>query len=277
MSDQPPTNQPPGETGPPAGPFNIPFARPVTLQADAILPSAGVSGPRTIGRLRALIEMLILIPATLLGIAFTVGPLSFLRLADTRWYNLASSVGMGCGALLACMAMLIIDRHKPASIGWTAGRWKSNVALGCLGLVGLYGFVFLPASLAFPYVAEQSEVIQRQIQQTFPPLTLGWNIVLMAFVAVWEETIFRGFVLTRLQTILKRWWLAVIVSAVLFASIHGYQSILAVGAITCLALVMGSLFAWRRSLVPCIALHWMHNMVTLLVIHAAQTATSPAA
>jgi membrane protease YdiL (CAAX protease family) len=178
---------------------------------------------------------------------------------------------MGVGAVAACALMMLIARSKPASIGWTTRGLPLNVGLGIVATIVIYVGVLLPLGIAFPQLAEQTEATQKAIEQTFPPIGLGGTALLLTFVALWEEVIFRGFVMTRLQAILHRWWLTIPVASIIFGAIHGYEGPLAMIMISLLALAMSGLFVWRRSLVAPMVLHWLHNMVTLVILRQIST------
>jgi membrane protease YdiL (CAAX protease family) len=249
----------------------VPLARPVTVEALASTTAESDPWPPQMTRLRALIELLLLVPAGFLGMLVVVIPFSIRPPADQRWLNICSSVGMGVGTLTACALMMLIARRKPASIGWTTRNLPSNVGLGLASAVALYVTFLLPLGIAFPQLAEHTEATQKAIERTFPPIGLGGTALLLTFVALWEEVIFRGFVMTRLQAILRRWWLTIPVASIVFGAIHGYEGLLAMIMITILALVMSVLFVWRRSLVAPMVLHWLHNMMTLLVLRTIST------
>ena len=85
-------------------------------------------------------------------------------------------------------------------------------------------------------------------------------------VALWEEIVFRGFVLTRLNAIFKRWWLTILLASSVFGAVHIYEGLLAVLLISGLALIMSVLFVWRRSLVPSIVFHFLHDLVIFTLL-----------
>jgi membrane protease YdiL (CAAX protease family) len=99
---------------------------------------------------------------------------------------------------------------------------------------------------------------------------------LAAFVAVWEETVFRGFVLGRLRAALPapatprgpllRDAVAVVVCGLCFGAGHGYQGALGLMQTTMAGMVLGTLAVWRGSLWPAIAAHLAIDAFGLLVI-----------
>ena len=79
-------------------------------------------------------------------------------------------------------------------------------------------------------------------------------------VAVSEELIFRGFLMTRLRRVMGSWTLAVVVSAVLFVACHDVPP----GAIPFIAIpsiVWSVMTIWRKSLVPAITSHFLLDLM----------------
>jgi membrane protease YdiL (CAAX protease family) len=122
-------------------------------------------------------------------------------------------------------------------------------------------------SVLFPHLIEPSTTAQQAIEETFPPLDMHWMIGVMLFVGVWEEVVFRGFLLTRLQVLLKRRWLTVLIGAAAFGAVHSYEGPLAMSVIFVLGIVLGTLFVWRRSLVPGVVYHAAHNLIVVRLMH----------
>ncbi len=79
--------------------------------------------------------------------------------------------------------------------------------------------------------------------------------------AVCEEVAFRGFILSGLRHLGRKWW-AIVLSAAFFGLAHGVlqQSIMA----ALLGVVLGLLAVQTGSLVPCILFHMTHNGLLLL-------------
>jgi membrane protease YdiL (CAAX protease family) len=99
------------------------------------------------------------------------------------------------------------------------------------------------------------------IRETFPRMSLPALMLMMTFVAIWEEVVFRGFLLTRLRALVGRWWLAIFIGAILFSFGHIYQGLLGMFVTFILGLILGALFVWRKSLVPGIVYHICQNVL----------------
>lgn len=242
------------------------MARPI--DQDVLAPALTIGYARQVlrkrppSRIRAIIELVVLVPAAVVGGMAANLSVSLLPLQDARWANVAFSLGMGAGCLVACALILYVARHGPATIGLTRRRMRANIGIGLLALFLTY-VVLIQLSLAavifFPELMERSTA-QKAIEESFPPMSAGQVVLMCAFVAFWEEVVFRGFLLTRLHVLLRRWTLAVPLGAVLFGIPHVYQGYLAVGVVSTLGIIMGILFAWRKSLVPPIVFHFAHNV-----------------
>jgi len=258
-------------------PEGIPLARPVAVDSDAdieALPCADVatpSWPAPMSRLRAVIELLLLLISSE-GVAFVARELSTrVSLTDPRWFQVLSTAGVGAILMLACFVIVRVAGHLPSSIGWTRKDLGINVAIGLGALVATYVVFFsgiFAASFVFPDLLTETPAAQQAIEKHFPPMRLYWVLPLTIFVAFWEEIIFRGFLLTRLNAIFKRWWLTILLASAMFGAIHIYEGLLAVLIISGLALVMSTLFVWRRSLVPSIVLHFLHNLFIFILLSA---------
>ena len=273
-----------GGMGSDAPAISLPVARPIRLEAEdagdfAIVPTARPLSveppwPPIMSRVRAVVELIILLFVSCVGLIGVEIILIPWAIEDPRWGQLFGGVGVGCVALLACVTMMALARQKPASIGWTAKKFGFNVLLGLIGLgVVMASRIALVVSavLIEPSLMEDLTQAQQGIEENLPRMQLMTMLIVMSFVAIWEEVVFRGFLLTRLQAVLRCWWLTILLSSVLFGLLHAYEGWFATVMIAVMGAIMGGLFVWRRSLVPAIVLHWLHNVGALVVLHAAST------
>lgn len=268
-----------------APPDAVPIARPIILPADTclcvpglarggVVPAIGYAAAGSpwypqMSLLRAVGELLLLLTILVGGAVggYILG--SSAEPGDDRWQGMAANLGMGLMGLIAVPAMLLWARQPGASIGWTSRRLGLNALVGLGSLILFYVVLYsglLAACLAFPELLDGTNTAQKAIEQAVPPLPMAQMMLLMIVTVLWEEVVFRGFLLTRLRAIFNTWWLAIPFASLLFAVAHFYQGALAVVVIAWLALLMSLLFVWRRSLVPCLVLHWLHNVGTILLL-----------
>lgn len=89
------------------------------------------------------------------------------------------------------------------------------------------------------------------------PFLIGFSVFLACFVApVIEEIFFRGFLYPAVKKAWGKFW-APVLSAGLFAGVH--ESLFSFLPIFFLGLVLCYLYEKRRSVLPCISLHIIHN------------------
>jgi len=229
--------------------------------------------PMPMSRIRALAELFLVALAFVVGVITTGLVMRGWPELDERWLNVGSTAGGGVGALLTCALLLRVAGHTPLTIGWTRAQILNNVSIGLGALVLTYVALFIVAMTSvifYPEILQKTPQAQKAFQEAFPPTSLSTLVLMMVFVAIWEEVVFRGFALTRLQAIFKRWWLAIAVSAAFFGVLHHYEGVIGMAVIAGLAFVMGVLFAWRKSLVPSIVFHLVNNVVFVLLIRLSE-------
>jgi membrane protease YdiL (CAAX protease family) len=193
-----------------------------------------------------------------------------------------SAVLLGTLMLLAAALVVRRDASWRASLGLEYQAAGAVLGWSLLGLIGTYA-VNLVISTA--YLASQGnlEAIMAHRATWFGKLAevpLGAILPIAAFVAVWEETIFRGFLLGRLRAsipvrdapgaVLCRDAAAVILTALFFGAGHGYQGGLGLLQTTAAGAALGALAVWRKSLWPAIGAHLAIDAFGLLVLKALQ-------
>lgn len=220
----------------------------------------------TEGRVRALwrivpvTALVLVVPGVVLEV--TLGdsnlPLVFRSLAGNAIYA-------GITALVLVVWARYVDRRPLAQYGFALDRsWAYGLALGALvGLVGWGGA--LATDLAFnwarieavlsPGVGDVSGVV------AFSAFTIQW-----AFVAFWEETLFRGLVMRNAIEGLSVPWLSrraavvggLVGSSALFAVLHAGQasSALALGFWLLAGLLLGTAYVSTDQLAIPIGLHF---------------------
>lgn len=254
--------------------LQIPMARPVSIDAlregrdTAASVSPGADG-LTVGG--AIVQILLVLLAGTAG-AFAAGFVStLLPLGDRRWGELITTAGAGAAGMAAVFMMVRLAGQRPAAIGWRINRAGADIGLG-VGMAFAVYLVMILAAMAWvafnPQVLNERTQAQQAIEQAIPHTSILSLVLMMSFVAVWEEVVFRGFLLTRLRAIFRRWWLAVLFGAVLFSLGHGWQGRVATVITGSVGVFLGLLFVWRRSLLPPVAFHLTFNLIGMLLLRA---------
>jgi uncharacterized protein len=169
-------------------------------------------------------------------------------------------------ALVSLILFLLWRNREPFDrIGWTRRRLLREAALGVL----LYVF-FLGGSLLMSFGLGR-------VAPGPPAAAIPWFLTARAWaemplalalllVVAWsEETIYRGYLLYRFTGLTSRPATAVLLSSVLFGLGHGYQGLTGTGILCLMGIVLAIVYLWRRSLVAPFVMHFLHNLVKILL------------
>ena len=168
-------------------------------------------------------------------------------------------------ALPAILMALFLTRGPRETLKLNRPRLSYVSAAVLIAILLHPGFLALSHLVMYLYPASQGlSEIQHAVAAIFAdaPNTLA-IIAVIAFVpAICEEIAFRGFILSGLQS-LGRKWTAIFISAALFGIAHGIlqQSIMA----SFVGIVLGVISVQTRSLFPCVGYHAMHNSLPVLM------------
>jgi membrane protease YdiL (CAAX protease family) len=169
-------------------------------------------------------------------------------------------------ALVALILFFLWRNREPlARIGWTRQGLPENIILGVLLFVPLFiGAGILGAVLSaagIPSIPATPSFLQFQ---GLPGAALA--LVLVIVVAISEETVFRGYLVPRLQAVTSSSWAAVLISSAIFSVGHGYEGATGVIITGVIGVVYALLYLSRRSLVAPVVLHFLQDFTTILLL-----------
>jgi membrane protease YdiL (CAAX protease family) len=198
-------------------------------------------------------------------------------------HPIASLLGIfGLGAVMLFAVQTIVRRD----VAWRTSLGLGRQAVGSVVGWSLFGFVAAYAAnliVSLGYLLGRGDVAAQAADRVhwmalLADVPASAILPLAAFVAVWEETVFRGFLLGRLRVALPagetRWArlrrdaLAVVLCGLCFGAGHGYQGVLGLMQTTTAGIVLGALAVWRASVWPAIGAHLAIDTFGLLVIKA---------
>lgn len=221
----------------------------------------GAAVPSTLTRQEEAAELgvflLLIVPALVLSFVDAGGrAVSFPVVA-------AATIARDAGLVALILLLIARDRQPVAVIGWVRRDIGRDALIG-LGLsIPLFiGAQLLDAALRAAGLSSPT---------SDPGLAPGGlsevilAVVLVVVVAVAEETIFRGYLILRLASVLRSRPWAVIVSSLIFAIGHGYEGEAAVVTIGLTGLVFAIVYVWRQSLVAPVAMHLVFNFLAIVV------------
>ncbi len=139
-------------------------------------------------------------------------------------------------------------RSKP----WASLFWVVLLALGTI----------LPST----WLMEQMEIEVPTAVERMLTALMGdrWGYLTVGIlVPIAEELVFRGAILRSLQKVFTNRWIAICLSAVVFALVHGNMAQLPHAFI--MGILLGWLFVRTNSIIPGVVLHWVNNSVVFVM------------
>lgn len=175
-------------------------------------------------------------------------------------------------AFVLCVAALILRRRgqTAGAIGVTTAGLGLNVILGLaatgVAYVLIIAWQFMLMAL-WPDLPEQMEENIQRLLALVPKLgPLGYAGFALV-IGLYEELLFRGFIMPRLRRATNSWVIAVLLTTVAFVLPHMLdQTLAALGPITILALTMSLLTIWRRSIIPAIIAHALFDLTQFIAL-----------
>ncbi len=151
-------------------------------------------------------------------------------------------------------------------IGWTFQNIWREISLG-MGLyipfffaTGLLENALRVAGLSGPSTTSPSFLVPKVAAEFL------LAIVLVAVVALAEETIFRGYLIVRWKAITGNPVAAALLSAAIFSLGHGYEGSAGVVTVGAMGLVFALIYLWRQSLVAPIVMHFLQDLIGIVLL-----------
>jgi uncharacterized protein len=169
-------------------------------------------------------------------------------------------------ALVALILFLMARDGEPvAALGWTVRRVMPEVGLGAVLLFPLFlGAQALERALHSARLSAPSTPTPDLIPVP-SSLDVVLAIILVAVVAFSGETIFRGYLLLRLATIMGSPLTAAFLSPAIFSLGHGYEGTAGVVTVGVVGAALALVYLWRRSLVAPGVMHFLLDLVAIVV------------
>jgi membrane protease YdiL (CAAX protease family) len=127
-------------------------------------------------------------------------------------------------------------------------------------VVGLLESALRMAGLSFPSTPLPSFMTAKGLGESL------LAVVLVAVVALTEETIFRGYLILRLKSITSSPVAAALLSAAIFSLGHGYEGSAGVVTVGVMGLIFAFVYMWRQSLVAPIMMHFLQDFIGIVLL-----------
>jgi len=175
-------------------------------------------------------------------------------------------------ALVSLILFFIWRNREPIDrIGWTFENVWKEMALG----IGL----FIPLSFSSGLLESALHAVGFSSPSTpLPALVTNkglteslLGLILVVIVAISEETIFRGYLILRLNGIIASPAAAVLLSAVIFSLGHGYEGSAGVITVGFMGLILALVYMWRKSLIAPIVMHFLQDFIGIVLVPLLRT------
>ncbi len=222
-------------------------------------PEGGIGGPdRKVQLVEVAVFLFLIMPP--MATSFLIG-----NEAQPRFIQVAISSILSDLALLGLVFYFIWRNGEPfGQVGWTLEHSQREIAWGIL--------LFLPATFGANALEKALHAAGLSAPTKLPSFFVvsGPSGVLLAFimvavVAVAEETIFRGYLILRFKTVMGRTAAAVLLSSFIFSLGHGYEGLAGVISVFCLGVVFALVYLWRKSLIAPIVMHFLTDFTTIVL------------
>jgi membrane protease YdiL (CAAX protease family) len=257
----------------------IPIARPASVPPTPppppIIPDPWWA-PHPIGRVQALGDILLVVAVLVVpqGAAMLLGRSVHAAAAAPPASRLLVANSM-IWATVALVAIYLTWRSgQPlSSIGFRRENPFAAIGAGIVATFAIYAAVLATAVTAAILTRASRETMTAPIREIIdllgPPSWLA-IFAIAGTASVFEEIVFRGFLLTRLRVVLGGWTAAIAVGSLLFAAPHIWEGRWAVVLILPVAAVLSITFVLRRSVIAPILAHFLFNFLQLATIRVLQ-------
>lgn len=278
-----------GESAPVAwvAPVGVPLARPVVAfpsvcggqKPDELLIEAVAPGAAwlDVAGLILCMFLLELLAGVAMGVIVDIPPGSLdagFRPIESELMRtlLLPTLAIRAAGSIAIIAVILAHRRQSAaSVGLSSRGLALNCLIGAGATAVAYGLIVLCSILlwlVWPTLLDQMEENAQRIQDMVPRLRPLGFAGMAAMVGLYEELVFRGFLMTRFRRATGSWVLAVLLSTAIFTALHALdQTHAALISVTILSLVFSVVTIWRRSLVPAIVAHALFDLSQLLGLY----------
>jgi len=228
---------------------------------DQLAPTALSAREQTI---ELLVVLLLIVPGTLLaflvrGAAGTPVP-----------FTLQAVATMSRDLALLALVWLLVRRggQTGLALGWSRERLGTEVGVGVLLFPAMFVVGIVVEQLALALGASGPSAVQPSLVPAPSAGQVVLAVLLVCVVAVSEETLFRGYLVLRLQGATGSIAWALAGSTVLFALGHGYEGLAGMLGVGAQGLLLAVVYVWRERLTAPITMHLLQDLLVLVLLPA---------
>jgi uncharacterized protein len=210
---------------------------------------------------------LVLMPVLIAGVAIEGGPFweSFEEAATLQAIGPASllylNLTLGSTILVTWLVMRVIHRMRPRWLTSVAPKMRWKFFFVCIGLAVIALIAQIVVSALMPG-SQEADVVGEMNEFTTTTAVLALIVLVTTpLQAAGEEYVFRGYLMQALGSLFNNKWVAVVVTATLFAMAHGVQNFPLFFDRFMFGLIAGWLVVRTGGLEAGIAMHILNNFL----------------
>jgi membrane protease YdiL (CAAX protease family) len=174
------------------------------------------------------------------------------------FYSQIHYIIMDFQVILPLLIIIKLTKEPWSKFGLVRPIWIVDVILGgAIWFCQKKAYSLVCSLLPF-WMLEKSSPYHIRPENIYAFLLVFVSCIISVFL---EELFMRGYIISRLEYLLKSSWIAVLISALLFGSLHLYQGVgQAIGTVA-IGLVYAIAFCWLRRLWPLCIAHAITNLL----------------
>jgi membrane protease YdiL (CAAX protease family) len=171
-------------------------------------------------------------------------------------------------ALVSLILLFVWRNGEPVRVlGWRFRRPGRDALLGVLLYLPLVYIIALLDSFLVNVGFPRPQTPGPSFFQLRGQMEVVLAVLLVAVVAVSEETIFRGYLFLRLRTVTGSTAGAVLLASAVFALGHGYEGSLGVVTVGVMGLIFNLVYLWTGSLIAPVMMHFIQDFIGIVLVH----------
>lgn len=171
-------------------------------------------------------------------------------------------------ALVSLILFFLWRNSEPIHVlGWRFQHSTRDLILGLVLYVPMFFVIALLESVLSTVGFSEPQTPGPSFFQFRGQMEVVLAILLVAVVAVSEETIFRGYLFLRLRTVTGSTTAALLLAAFVFALGHGYEGSLGVVTVGIMGLIFNLAYLWTGSLLVPMVLHFIQDFLGIVLAH----------